>query len=153
MTPRKHVRINNEPEHQELKLPRFTTMVSNTKQRKGLNGDFGRETPSTTGTTANIHTWFAGWHLDDGFSVPETNKFVDILRKLKWTATDVRERSVNQLLDDLRACGYTFEWAPRLAGDIQRAITLKVSSVQPLRIVPSELFYQTAILDSQALDC
>jgi hypothetical protein len=104
-------------------------MVSNTKQRKGLDGDFGRETPSATGTTAKIHTWFAGWHLDDGFSVPETDKFVDTLRKLKWTATDIRELSVEELLHDLHACGYTFKWAPRLAGDIQRAITLKVSLI------------------------
>jgi hypothetical protein len=101
-------------------------MASNKKQRKGLDGDFGRETPSTTGTTAKIHTWFAGWHLDDGFSVTETDKFVDTLRKLKWTAADIRELSVEELLHDLHACDYTFEWAPILAGDIQRATTLKV---------------------------
>jgi hypothetical protein len=96
------------------------------RQRKGRLGFFVKETPSLTGTTDDINTWFAGWHLDNGFSVTRTNEFVDILRNLSWTAADLRQLSVQELFAGLNACGYNFEWAARFAADMQRAITLKV---------------------------
>jgi hypothetical protein len=102
----------------------LATMSS--RQRKGRDGFFVKETPSLTGTTGDIHTWFAGWHLDNDFSVTKTNEFVDILRNLSWTAADLRQLSVQELLAGLNACGYNFEWAARFAADMQRAITLKV---------------------------
>jgi hypothetical protein len=104
--------------------------ASNTKRRLGQHGDFGKETPLTTGTTANIHMWFAAWHMDHGYSVVATDELVDTLRKLDWDAIKLRELSVEKLVEDLHACDYKFEWAPRLAGDIKRGITLKVSSIE-----------------------
>lgn len=101
--------------------------LSNTKRRPGQHGDFGKETPPITGTTANIHMWLAAWHMDHGHSVADTDQFVDTLRKLDWTATKLRNLSVEKLIEDLHTCDYKFDWAPRLAGDIKRAINLKVS--------------------------
>lgn len=77
--------------------------------------------------------WFAAWHMDHGHTVAETDQFVDTLRKLKWTASDLRELSLDKLIEDLHTCGYECEWAPRLAGDLQRSIALKVSSIVYLR--------------------
>ncbi|PSS13350.1 hypothetical protein M430DRAFT_278386 [Amorphotheca resinae ATCC 22711] len=126
----------------------LATMSS--RQRKGRDGFFVKETPSLTGTTGDIHTWFAGWHLDNDFSVTKTNEFVDILRNLSWTAADLRQLSVQELLAGLNACGYNFEWAARFAADMQRAITLKdLISLRPeikdhdlpmIRISPNKRF-------------
>lgn len=101
--------------------------MTSVKKRRGINGDFGKETPSQTGTTANIHMWFAAWHMDHGHTVEETDQFVNTLRKLKWTAYNIRAMTIEKLINDLHACGYKFAWAPRLAGDILRGISLKVS--------------------------
>lgn len=47
--------------------------MSNIKKWPGHHGDFGRETPPPTGTTANIHVWFVAWHMDHRLRVEETN--------------------------------------------------------------------------------
>lgn len=125
-TPKRQSQFNTPP--QQGATSSIRNAMSSIKKRPGHQGDFGRETPPPTGTTANIHMWFAAWHMDHGHSVEETNQLVDTLRKLKWTATGVRELKVDKIIEDLCACGYEHEWAPRLAGDIQRAIALKVSS-------------------------
>lgn len=99
------------------------------KKAAGHPGDFGKEISPLAGTAANVNMWFAAWHLDHGYTVAETVRFVDILRKLKWTPTDVHEMSVSKLLEDLQSCGYEYTWAPRLLGGMHRSMRLKVSLI------------------------
>ena len=84
--------------------------------------------------------------MDHGHTVAETDKFVDTLRKLKWTAPDLRELSVDKLIEDIHACGYECEWTPRLAGDLQRSIALKVSSILHLGPRPAEFLRRVDII-------
>jgi hypothetical protein len=100
------------------------------RQKDGLKGCFSQDTPSATGNNVNVVMWVAAWHVDDGFPVPLAPgvTLLDGLCTLKWTATSIREMSVNMVLEDLYACGYKHAWAPRLAGDIKRALVLKVRS-------------------------
>jgi hypothetical protein len=107
--------------------------MSTTKKRPGFPGEFGKDTPPLEGTAANINMWFAAWHLDHGHTVAEADIFVDILRELKWTPIDIHGISVNKLLQDIRSCGYEYKRAPRLVGDMHRAMTLNVSLMHHIR--------------------